>query len=450
MVLILNLNLMKHIFFLLILFSSQILLSQELPRKGWLGARISNENSGGVKVNQVVGGTSLNVGLIMDDVILKINEKSVNSPSDLSKIITNSIEGNSMSFEIIRNGKKITLKGKVKGRDRETIKNGKVIYESISFKGGKLSVIINKPNGEGKKPAILFIPGYTCSSVDGLTENHPYGRIVRAFSDAGFVVVRVEKSGLGDSQNTPDCSSTNLYDEVESFQAGFDKMKSLEYVDKDNLFLFGHSMGGIIAPAISVKNNVKGTIVYGTTAKSWYEYQLEMNRLQLSLAKIPPLEFEEKCRIQSEVAYEYFIQKKSLQEIALNPNKAEVLKSDWMYDGNNMIFDRNQEYWRQIQDYPLLENWKNTSGKVLVLFGEADFQAFSKADHEQIIYTVNYYKPETAKLITFPGTDHYFAKSGSLQNAYSLFENGQILELFDMFDVSVTQKSVEWSKNLIN
>lgn len=54
-------------------------------------------------------------------------------------------------------------------------------------------MIINKPNGDCKKLAILFIPGYKCSSIDGLTENHPYGLIVRAFSDAGFVVVRVEK-----------------------------------------------------------------------------------------------------------------------------------------------------------------------------------------------------------------------------------------------------------------
>lgn len=374
--LILNLRLMRYSYFFIILFCSQILFSQELPRKGWFGASVSLGNSGGVKINQAVGGTSLSVGLLKDDVIVKINNNSVHSASDLTKIITNAIEGNSMSFEIIRNGKKITIKGKVKGRDRETTKNGKVIYESIPFKGGKLSVIINKPNGEDKKPAILFIPGYTCSSVDGLTENHPYGRIVRAFSDAGFVVVRVEKSGLGDSQNTPDCSSTTLYDEVESFQAGFDKMKSLPYVDTNNLFLFGHSMGGVIAPALSADNKVKGTIVYGTTAKSWFEYQLEMNRLQLKLAKLPPLEYEEKCRIQSEIAFEYFIQKKSLNEIANDSKKGEILKTDWMYDGNDMIFERNQEYWRQIQDYPLLDNWKKTSGKVLVLFGEADFQAF--------------------------------------------------------------------------
>ncbi|HNX21642.1 MAG TPA: hypothetical protein PKG88_04695, partial [Bacteroidales bacterium] len=96
-------------------------------------------------------------------------------------------------------------------------------YESIPFKDGFLTIIINKPKKTGKMPGLLFIPGYTCSSIDGLSEKHPYGRIVRSYADSGYVVVRVEKSGLGDNQNTVDCSLTNLYDEVACFQAGYQR-----------------------------------------------------------------------------------------------------------------------------------------------------------------------------------------------------------------------------------
>jgi hypothetical protein len=38
------------------------------------------------------------------------------------------------------------------------------------YKGGQLRVIINKPFKENKMPAMLFIPGYTCSSIDELTK----------------------------------------------------------------------------------------------------------------------------------------------------------------------------------------------------------------------------------------------------------------------------------------
>jgi pimeloyl-ACP methyl ester carboxylesterase len=445
----------------LVLTSIGTITAQQLPRIGWFGAKtelITNENYqqyalqevSGIAIKQVVGGTAASMKLLAEDVILSIDRQKFTEIAALGKYINSKKEEETLAITVSRKGKKINLKGLVKGRDRETDQKSEVIYESVAFRNGKLNVIINKPRKEGKLPALLFIPGYTCSSIDNLPENHPYGRVIRAFSDAGYVVVRVEKSGLGDSQNTPDCASTTLYDEVESFQAGLDKLKSLDYVDFNNIFVFGHSMGGIIAPALSAKNNLKGVMVYGTTAKSWFEYQLEMNRLQLMLAKPDPIEYENSCRIQAEIAHEYFIQKKSLQDIALNPEKAEVLKRDWQYDGKSMIFDRNQEYWRQIQDYPLLDNWKKTNAKVLVIYGGADYQAFSKADHEQIVYTVNHFHPNHAELLIFPQTDHYLAKSETMQNAFDLFNARKYQELFNSFDFDVTLKSVEWAnKQLI-
>lgn len=447
---------MKNALFLLLFISTIAVGSaQALPRNGWFGARMAanesteNNPASGLKIIEVVGGTALKNKLQAGDILVRFNNATVTNMASLVSELGKTHEGDRVPIELVRVDQKLAMKIDIVGRAREKDQNSTVIYDRVAFKGGYLSVIINKPNGSGKFPALLFIPGYTCSSIDGLTPDHPYGHIVQAFSEAGFVVVRVEKSGLGDSQNTPDCSSTTLLDEVESFQAGLSKLQSLAYVDTEKICLFGHSMGGVIAPALAAKNNIRGTIVYGTTAKSWFEYQLEMNRLQLKLAKTPPLEYEQLCRKQGEIAHAYFIENKSLKDIAANPAFAEILKTDWQYDGKNMIFERNEAYWRQIQDYPVLENWKNTTGKVLVLFGESDFQAFSKADHEQIVYTVNHYHPNAATLICFPETDHYLAKSGSMQQAYDLFSQGKIQELFNLFNPLVTQKSVEWAKKIL-
>jgi uncharacterized protein len=435
--------------------------AQQLPRKGWLGAKIEMKQDTivlksktavmeGFKVLKVVGGTAKAILLQENDIIVKIDTNTFKSTLELQQFITSKMEGDPIKITIIRDGKIKNLNGKMVGKPRETNERFDVIYESVPFRGGTLSIIINKPKKTGKLPAMLFIPGYTCSSIDGLSENHPYGRIVRAYADSGYVVLRVEKSGLGDSQNTVDCSLTNLYDEVANFQAGLDKLRSLDYVDTNQIFIFGHSMGGVIAPALGAQNNVCGVIVYGTTAKSFFEYQLEMNRLQIMLAKPDPFEYEKTCRLQTEIAYEYYILKKDIKEIASTPERIEALKKDWEYDGNNKIFGRNQEYWRQIVDFPLLEYWKNCTGKVLVLYGGTDFQAFSKADHEQIVYTVNYYHPNQATLIIFPETDHYLAKSGTMQNAFDLFAQGKTQTLFDLFDFEVITKSIEWSNNIVN
>jgi photosystem II stability/assembly factor-like uncharacterized protein/dienelactone hydrolase len=441
-------------FILFLLFGISLFqTSAQLTRKPLFGARIEyvNENAtSGCKVVQVVRGTSVELKLQENDIILKIGDKDFKSSEEFTKLFLNCTPGQEVQLSVLRGKKKITLKAKVVARPFETDDNAEVIYDEANFRGGQLRVIINKPFKENKMPAMLFVPGYTCSSIDELTNDHPYKRIIDAYVDAGYTTMRIEKSGLGDSKNTPPCESCDLLDEIENFEVGLKKLKTLPYVDTNQIIIVGHSMGGIIVPAISAKNNVAGVVVYGTTAKSWFEYQLEMYRVQNALAGMNPIEVEQSVVEQYDLNYRYFVQKESLEELAKDAKADSVLRSVWGYDGKGKIYDRNAEYWRQIQDYPHLENWKNTKAKVLVQFGESDFQAFSKADHQQIVNTVNYFHPGNATLISYPSTDHYFAKSGTMQEAYDKFVNGQIQQLFDEYNQEVGLSAVKWSNEILS
>jgi len=441
-------------FILFLLFGISLFqTSAQLTRKPLLGARIEfiNENAtSGCKVVQVVRGTSVELKLQENDIILKIGDKDFKSSEEFTKLFLNYTPGQEVQLSVLRGKKKITLKAKVVARPFETDDNAEVIYDEANFRGGQLRVIINKPFKENKMPAMLFVPGYTCSSIDELTNDHPYKRIIDAYVDAGYTTMRIEKSGLGDSKNTPPCESCDLLDEIENFEVGLKKLKTLPYVDTNQIIIVGHSMGGIIVPAISAKNNVAGVVVYGTTAKSWFEYQLEMYRVQNALAGMNPIEVEQSVVEQYDLNYRYFVQKESLEEMAKDAKADSVLRSVWGYDGKGKIYDRNAEYWRQIQDYPHLENWKNTTAKVLVQFGESDFQAFSKADHQQIVNTVNHFHPGNATLISYPSTDHYFAKSGTMQEAYDKFANGQIQQLFDEYNQEVGLSAVKWSNEILS
>ena len=425
----------------------------QLQRKPLLGARIEyvteNGNSG-CKVVQVVRGSSVELKLQENDIIVKIGEQTFNSADELIKQFLTFEPGKEVQLSVLRGKKKLSLKAKVVARPYETDDNATVIYDEANYKGGQLRVIINKPFKENKMPAMLFIPGYTCSSIDELTSDHPYKRIVDAYVDAGYVTFRIEKSGLGDSKNTPPCESCDLLDEIENFEVGLKKLKSLPYVDTNQIIIVGHSMGGIIAPAISAKHKVAGVVVYGTTAKSWFEYQIEMYRVQNALAGMNPIEVEQSVIEQYDLNYRYFVKKEKLEDLAKDPKADSVLRMSCEYDGNGKIYSRNAEYWRQIQDYPHLENWKNTKAKVLVQFGESDFQAFSKADHEQIVNAVNYYHPGNATLKTYPQTDHFFAKSGTMQEAYNKFANGQIQQLFNEYNQEVGLSAVKWSNEILS
>ena len=444
---------MTRLIYLCFLFFISVNGYSQLQRKVQFGARVefvTENGASGCKVLQVVRGTSAALKLQEKDLIVKIGNSTFASTDEFTRLFTGYSPDQEVQLTVLRGKKKLVLKAKAVARRYETDDNASVIYDEAPYKGGQLRVIINKPFKENKMPAMLFIPGYTCSSIDELTNDHPYKRIVDAYVDAGYVTLRIEKSGLGDSKNTPPCESCDLLDEIENFEVGLKKLKSLPYVDTNQIIIVGHSMGGIIAPAISAKNKVAGVVVYGTTAKSWFEYQIEMHRVQNALAGMNPIEVEQSVIEQYDLNYRYFVKKEKLEDLAKDPKADSVLRMSWEYDGNGKIYSRNAEYWRQIQDYPHLENWKNTKAKVLVQFGESDFQAFSKADHQQIVNTVNYFNPGNATLMTYPSTDHFFAKSGTMQEAYNKFANGQIQQLFDEYNNEVGLSAVKWSNEILS
>jgi len=443
---------MLRVVSLLIFTAISLYSSAQLQRKPLFGARIeyvAENGQPGCKVLQVVRGTSAALKLQANDLIVQIGNQGFQSADEFINLFLNYETGKDIKLTVIRGKKKLTLKGIVVARPYETDDNATVIYDEANYKGGQLRVIINKPLKQEKMPAMLFIPGYTCSSIDELTNDHPYKRIIDAYVDGGYVTLRIEKSGLGDSKNTPACESCDLLDEIENFEVGLKKLKSLAYVDTNRIIIYGHSMGGIIAPAISAKHSVAGVVVYGTTAKSWFEYQLEMYRVQNALAGMNQIEVEQSVIEQYDLNYRYYVKKEKLEDLAKDPAVDSILRSVWGYDGKGKIYDRNAEYWRQIQDYPHLQNWKNTKANVLVQYGESDFQAFSKADHQQIVNTVNHFHPGNATLMTYPSTDHYFAKSGTMQEAYNKFSGGQIQQLFNEYNPEVGLSAVQWSNKVL-
>jgi uncharacterized protein len=211
---------MKNTWIILFVMIAQLSVhGQTLKRKAALGAYV-NQTDSGMVVTSVEEGTAVNCKLKANDVLVEINQQSVTDYPTLRKALADKRAGDAAALVVMRKGKKVKLTGKFEGKAFEKSLFSEVIYDQAPYKEGQLRVIINKPSGAAKLPAMLFIPGYTCSSIDNLPTNHPYKRIIDAYIKAGFVTLRIEKSGLGDSYNTPSCESCDLYDELENFEVG--------------------------------------------------------------------------------------------------------------------------------------------------------------------------------------------------------------------------------------
>jgi dienelactone hydrolase len=88
---------------------------------------------------------------------------------------------------------------------------------------------------------------------------------MHAIGSQGFVTMRVEKSGVGDSQGAP-CDSIGYKEELAGYQAALSSLRSHPSVDPDRIYLLGISLGGVFAPLLAAETKVAGVSVYGTSS----------------------------------------------------------------------------------------------------------------------------------------------------------------------------------------
>jgi len=353
-------------FICLIAFCNTIIqngFSQEIKRKVYLGIEtVSVDDSNnpcvtagnsiqGICIKSVVKGfTADALGLKKGDILLEINNFPVINKSDLQQRLTYAREGDVIEATVWRNGKKHRSKAIVIGRPYEPAINGEVIYDEVNFLGGKVRLIINKPVKAEKMPAILFIQGYPCSSIDNLNSNHPYKKLIETLVSKGMVVMRAEKLGMGDCLNTPNCYDVDMITETNAFTEAYKKLKTYSFVDTNQIFIFGHSLGGLSAPVVASQMHPKGVIVYGTTCEPWYEYLLKMLRYQNPLFGTDFLVAEEEMKLYQQLLYEHFILKKSPIERSQNSDYALLLKRDFQFDGKDGILGRVSTFWLSVNE----------------------------------------------------------------------------------------------------
>ena len=431
--------------------------AQNIKRKAFIGItateltdsvakKLGIKEKNGVLVTDVAKGSTAELLKVMpNDVIIKVNSEITLSTSEFKTAIKTFREKDTVALLVSRKNKNILLQGKAISKPYETTEKYDIIYDEVKFMNGWLRVIINKPKTIGTRKAILLIQGYTCYSLDNIGK-HPYGQLVDKLCEKGYVVMRVEKPGMGDDTNTPDCTDIDFKTEVNAFSAAYEKLKTYNYVDTSNIFIFGHSLGGIEAPILAEKYHPKGIIVCGTTPISWFEYIIEMFRFQNIIEGSDYVENENLIKKITPLLYDYLIKKETPKELIKNSEYEKLLVDYMEFDGNENIWSRNFNYWQQIQDLNMAAVWKNNSENVLVVRGEGDFEAFSTAEHQTIVDMVNSYHPGKAEFKLIPDMDHAFAKSKTPAESYL---NGKIKGYYyNNFNDEIIEVVDQWIKNL--
>ncbi|RYG38371.1 alpha/beta fold hydrolase [bacterium] len=393
-----------------------------LLRKAWFGAGLAAGEKG-VKLTSVVpGSTAEAAGLRADDVVTAINGTATGDVPSLTKAIATLATGGKVKIAFLREGKSQTFETTVRPRPADNGPTYETVYDQVASKGNRIRIFVTKPKTPGKHPVLFLIQGIGyVSNEQPLTSTSGYGRICRAFSDKGYVTVRVEKPGLGDSEGGP-ADKVDFDADLDSFRQALLKTKTYDFVDPEKIVIFGHSMGGCEGPILASEIPVRGLSVYGTVIRSWHEYTLDMYRNQTTLSGGKASSVDGLARQAVAALHLIFNEGLSPKEAKDRSPKWAAAIDTFMPDGEHMS-GMGLPFWRGCYAENFASYWEKLDTNVLSLYGACDFVA-ERIDHPIIADTVNKAHPGKARFVEVPNTDHAFRNVATKKESQEAWTRG--------------------------
>lgn len=422
---------------------AQVERGEPLTRKPFFGAQMAPLTpdeakaagvSGGVKIVRIVPGTSAEaVKFQPNDILVGVDGKDILAPADVVATMRGKASGDTLAWKVRRDGKTIELKGALLPKPKQKEEGLEVVYDQVVSLGKRIRVMATHPEGKGPYPTIFMIGGIGAYSMDADYAAMPYGNILGVLAKK-YAIVRIDKPGMGDSEGP--AYADLLFDvELDAYRQALKLTKTFDFVNKDKIAIFGHSMGGAFGPLVAAEEPVAGLVVSGTLGKTWLEYMLENTRRQSLLAGATAGEVDTELREEAPVFYYLFNEALAPAEIkSQHPKLASIV--DRVIPDGKTYSGVGVPFFQQLAQKNLLDAYSKTRAQVAAIYCENDFLSCGE-DHALVVDAVNKQRPGAAEYIRVPESDHGFSKTSSQLDSLQHWGRGgrdfnpKIIEVLD-------------------
>jgi uncharacterized protein len=404
-----------------------------LPRHAVFGAAVAQKPAGLTVVRVLPNSAAQTAGVRAGDVIASVDGVATPTiPAYLQEFHTLHA-GQSVVVALTRDGKALTLSVRLGQPLDENDPAVTTRYGSITVDGSLRRVLVTIPKqARGPLPGVLFIGGIGCFSIDVAADpQDPYMRLAHDVSRAGFVTMRLEKSGVGDSQGPP-CASVDFQTEERSYAVALEALRADAAVDSKRVFVFGHSIGTVVAPRLALAERFAGIVVAEAVGRDWFEYELRNTRRQEELGGATPAAADAAVMDKYRCMYRLLVAKESEATIEVaQPSCKEP----------NGVYPVDAAYIRQVAALNVIEPWSKLGVPVLAIYGTSDFVT-ERDDHSRIVAIVNAAHPGTATFQEIAGMDHLLYRASSPKAALDAFSSGAARE----YDTDLSAVVIAWLK----
>lgn len=382
----------------------------DLARRPYLGLELT---PGGRVVAVAAGSTAAAAGLAPGDRLAAIDDQPVTSAAAIARSVRALRVGATARFEIERGGERIHASGQVRPLPTERFEAARVVLDRVVTPEGRLRAIYTVPDAAGPFSLIVFLPGGAWTSVEHpLAPDHPTRRLIAELTHAGFATLRIERSGMGDSEGPP-CTEVGFETELAGYAAALADSGRQPFVAAGRTLLFGTSLGARVAPLIA-DDSVSSAIVFGASARSWHETLLGSTRRQAELSGLAGDALEtyvaRMARLQELVLRHGRTPEQAFEE---DPALRELPSAVRGWYAGDRVFGRVARFHQELERADCASAWRRFGRPVLALAGEHDFIA-SFEEAREIVDLVQH--PESGAF-EVPGTDHHFKARRSRREA---------------------------------
>jgi len=346
------------------------------------------------------------------DRLLAIDGEPVNGLDQVRRRIAALPRSRPSALGLLRDDRELTLELTAQPAPLETLSRGRIELDEAHWRSHRLRLIWSWPAVPPPYRLIWLVPGATWLSEEHFDAPwHPLHKLVQQLTAGGLATLRVERSGLGDSEG-PACTELGLDAELQGLLAARARIERRPELRAGATLLFGRSLGGMVVALLQAQVKPAGCAIWGSSARPWPSATLDSTLQQYRLSGLGAEALERK-RVDLEHLHQLVYARGLTPREAFEAQPQLQHLEQAGYRGTQ-IFGRTARFFQQLSREDVAAAFASSRAPLLSLHGSCDWLS-SRTDAEHIAALC----APHSRFESLAGLDHHVQLRESLEGAYA-------------------------------